>query len=322
MSQPDFSSWSSMPSRLTTAWNDLEAAKNTAHDRDRAEMEAVMAKLEEEYNDAFTTSTDEENAVWDRFDELKGQMDDAWTALKACWDSKFSADVPNAKTVYEAARTWKEDVLAGLGDHENVIAQSPARMKWTGPGAEAYAEKLPDQVQAMADLKGHVQTAAYGAEQGALLLGGVYTAVLSEVEGLAEAIDGLPGDDSGSTFANRIYNVRFYLEDYLETLEKYHSGDGVWDAPASDAQTAMSDSVPQADVLSTPNWPVASAESMQDMQPGTPTAPPAPITPPVPEPPPVTPTGPDTTDTTPPAAEDRSNQERTDTSDVGDEGND
>lgn len=322
MSAPQFSSWSSMPSRLATAWDVLAAARDLAHDRDRADMEAVMARLEEEYDGWFSTSGDEEQAVWDRFDELKKQMDDAWTALKGYWDEEFSADVPNAKVVYEAARTWKEDVLAGLGDHEVVIARSMARMKWTGPGAEAYAGKLPDQVQAMADLKGHVQTVAYGAEQGALLLGGIYTAVLGDLEALAQVLEGLPGDPSGATFANRIYNVAFLLEDYRQTLEKYHSGEGVWDGQAEDASTAMSDSVPQAAVLSTPGWPVASSESLQDMRPGTPTAPPTPLTPPVPEEPPAAPTAPDTTDPTPTTPVDRSNQERTDTVDVGEEGED
>ncbi|MVA77429.1 hypothetical protein GC722_15570 [Auraticoccus sp. F435] len=323
MSTPDFSSWSAMPGKLTEAWQALKEMTATAEQRDRDEMDAVMDKLDEEYNGWFTTSGDEEDAVWARFDELVAEMNTAWDELHGYWTDEFAGHVSKAKLVYDAAVVWKDDVTAKLGDHENTIATSQARMHWTGPGAEAYGKKLPDQVQAMADLKGHVATAAYGVEQAAAVLGGVYTAILNDVEGLTDAVDALPGDDSGTTFGNRVYNTRYYLEGYLETLKSYHSGDGVWSDPAGDARTAMETTVPEAKVLSTPSWPVASSESMQDMRPGAPTAPPAPITPPAPDPEQQTQQPqqlPQTGHT--PESVDRSNQERTDTVEVGDEGND
>lgn len=325
MTEPQFSTWSGMPGRFDVAWQRLYDVNVGASARDEQDLVTVMAKLEEEYNDLLTTSTDEENAVQARFQELKDQQRASWDALWAYWQTEFKADVANTTTLYDAAMVWKEDVPSQLGEHEATIQSSTARMEWTGPGATAYGEKLPDQVQAMGDLKQHVQTVGYGVEQGAFVLGGIYTSILNDVEGLADAIEELAGDASGETFGVRVYNARLWMDDSLELLQEYRSGVGLYDGDVADANAAMTDSVADAAVLNGPRWPVASSESIQDMQPGTPENPPPTIPPggadPNPEPGPQA-TNPDTgtpTETTP---EDPSNLDRTNTSDVGDEGND
>lgn len=321
----DLDDWSSMAADLAEAWQELADANDTAHTRDEADMDKVMDVLNERFDGWFSTSGDEEQSVWDRFHDIRAEQTQAYDDLKTYWDDHLAEDVPNTKLVYDAAMAWTDGVLPELGDHETTIAQSPARMQWTGPGAEAYSKKLPDQVAAMGELKTHITNAADGAERAAGIMATIYGAILNDLGTLATTIEDLPGDSTGATFAVRMYNARAMMDQYKETLEKYYSGEGVWDDAADDASAIMAESEPDAEVLNAGTWPVASSESLQDMQPGTPTNPGP--TPQLPQPPtePTTPTAPvqpDLSDVDQPTPVDPSNQDRTNTEDVGDEAND
>lgn len=293
-----YSNWSTTASNIETSWSDLSEALKSAQTADEADLQKTYEWAEDEYDDCGPADAESERQnIEDRFNQIRDLMWQRWDEVKLAWDDPFKRDLQKPKSLADAAEAWTADILEKLGDHETTLDQSTTRMQWTGPGAEAYAKRVPEQTAAMRDLKVHIQNAEAGARSSADTLAALLLATQQAADAARGKIAGPVTVDPTKNFAVRMDRAVHYLEWLKTEVDEFKAGDAEWRENFGDVEQQVSNSVPDAAQLNSDAWPVASTQSLQDMEPGSnsniPEQPTAPTTPDTTVPQPDTGTPPD-----------------------------
>lgn len=268
----DIGQWEQADAEREKIFNDYATYMTTAYELDIKAMDDEADRLEGQLDDGWT-----DNAS-DDLKNFKQQVEDTWKEAQKYWEEfKTAYDVHlgsgnvaphavapiNLPIAMDAKRQVLEnEVIAKLGDYEQTLAQSQIGANWSGKGAEGYAEQIPTQTKAMADLKATAERERDALDTSAKIQQAIFLSVMTSVKRVHYTVKDLDVDNTDDRWAERIYTMRDLNKDLKEWFDEFRDEfSSSWGSMQSGLISRIKETEGGYQELDGEDWPAATAES-------------------------------------------------------------